>query len=380
MTLPQTTPAPDAGSASPPAVAQKRDLEPAAGVNGRRSEPAQQGPRDEVAAIDKVDKATIVLVALGPEAAAGLLADAGEERITRFARSVAKMGETPPHVVDQVLAEFINRIRDESAVEGGRAEARRFLDQVLSGPDAERVMGELEIKRTSVWAEIAEIDDMRVAEWLKTEHSHVAAVALARLSSPKAARILELLPPDAARAIVLRMGAAASADPAAAERIGEAIRRDILPAVHAGRSRLSPADLIGAVMNHVSPSVRDKLLGAMSTSAPALSDAVRRIMFTFEHIPERVEPRDVIAVSKAIDEPTLLAALKADAARGPEVADFIFDNISKRLADRLREDLAALPQPSRKDGEAAQSAVVAAIVEMRDSGALTFRVEDPEAE
>lgn len=340
----------------------------------RRRDPAPDAAT--AAGIDKVEKAAIVLVALGPEAAAGLLADVGEERITRFARAVASMGETPPQVVDAVLTEFLQRLHDDSAVEGGRREARRFLDQVMEGTEADEIMKRLEARPQTVWAGLGEVDDMRVAAWLEDEHPQVAAVALARLSAAKAARVLELLPPEGARRIVLGMGPAAAADAATVTRIEDAIRRDVLPVARAGQSGLTPAGLIGAVMNHVSPSVRARLLEEMAGAAPALARAVRGVMFTFENIVERVEPRDVIQIAKTVDEEMLIVALKADAAAGGGTSDFILGNISKRLAERLRDDIAAAPDPSTKDAEAAQGALVAAIVELRDSGSISLRLKD----
>jgi len=50
--------------------------------------------------------------------------------------------------------------------------------------------------------------------------------------------------------------------------------------------------------------------------------------------------------------------------------NFMLENISKRLAEGLREDAATLPRPSPEDLDAAQSRVSAAIRAMADAGDL----------
>ncbi|MEL6793153.1 MAG: FliG C-terminal domain-containing protein, partial [Pseudomonadota bacterium] len=96
----------------------------------------------------------------------------------------------------------------------------------------------------------------------------------------------------------------------------------------------------------------------------------------FENIAARLQPRDVALVTRAVNEATLLRALKLPDPAGAEVAEFILGNISSRLADRLRGDLNDLEAPSQSDSDAARAALVAAITEARDRGEL--KLLDPE--
>lgn len=330
-------------------------------------------------AMGAAEKASIILVALGPETASRLLLGVGERRIRRFARIVSNLREVPPEIVERVIAEFLQKIEDNRAVGGGVAEARRFLEEVLDRDQVRQIMGDLESENRSVWSLLGDVEDARIAAWLQSEHPQVAAIALSRLTAVKAARVLEKFAPELAEDIVIRMGPAASAEPSVADRIGEVIARDFLPGAMSKRKGQDPADLIAGVMNHISVRTRDRLIEAMDGAAPKLAEAVRKIMFTFEHIPERIATRDVGMIVKAVDEKTLLVALKAGGERSRKVAEFVLENISKRLGERMREDLAAMPEPKRKDGEAAQAELVAAIVDLRDNGQLKM-VETETAE
>lgn len=342
-------------------------LAPAASPNGEKGLALKEmrGERRMTPA----EKATVVLVALGPETASRLLAGVGEQRLRRFARIVKDLREVPPETVERVIAEFLHKIDDSRSVGGGADEARRFLSEVLDQSDVNQIMGDLDVEGRSVWSLLGDIDDARIAAWLRTEHPQVAAIALARLNSVKAAKVLEMFDQEMADDIIVRMGPAASADASVAERIGKVISRDFLPLALNRRGRQEPADLIASVINHVSGPSRDRLLNAMTSAAPKLAEAVRKVMFTFDHIPQRISPRDIGMITKAVEEETLLRAMKA-AGEQHKTTEFILGNISKRLSERLREDMAALPDGTRKEGEAAQAEVVGAVIELRDSGAI----------
>ena len=53
-------------------------------------------------------------------------------------------------------------------------------------------------------------------------------------------------------------------------------------------------------------------------------------------------------------------------------AEFIFANLSTRLSERLRGDLAELEAPSKKASDAARAVVVTAITQARDLGEITL--------
>ncbi|MEO0360269.1 MAG: FliG C-terminal domain-containing protein [Pseudomonadota bacterium] len=324
------------------------------------------------------EKAAIVIVALGPDSASSVLGELGPQRIRTFARALNDMPEVPAETVDAVLAEFLDLLEETKTISGGKEETRRFLSSVLAVDEVAQVMNDVEANRRSVWSSLSEVEDERIAGWLATEHPQVAAIALTKLTSAKAAKILERLEKPTAQEIVLRMGAATEADAAIAARIGEVIEREFLPEAKHEQSKKSPAKLIAAVMNHVETDTRDLLLGHMGQESPALAKEIEKVMFTFDHITERVNPRDVSAIVKAMNETSLLKALKSGGESAERTAEFIFENISKRLAERLREDLAALEEPKKKEIEQARAELVSVITDLKDRGDIKLLIEEEE--
>ena len=335
-------------------------------------------PASTAANLNSVEKAAVIMIALGPEAASALLKEMGEQRIRRFAQVVNRMDRISAETVEEVIEEFLGILEDKLSITGGPDEVRKFLGEVLDNDSVTRIMEDLGGTGVSVWTRLAQVDEERLAAWLKLEHPQVAALTLTKLNSVKAARILERFEPDMAQIVVLRMSRIPVIDSNTLGALTEVIERDFLPTVQREKGSRKPADLIAGLMNHVSGSVRDDLLGRMKEEAPALTEEVQRVMFTFNDIIDRVSPRDVGAVCKGVDEAILMTALKMGQMNNSPSVEFILTNISKRLAERITEDLQAMPEPNKRDGEAAQAELIGAIKTLVDAGTIRLIETDVE--
>ena len=327
------------------------------------------GPAPE--SLTPAQKAAIVIVALGPEAATEILRSLGETNIRRFATAVAKLKGVPHETVDAVVAEFLGALGDDLSVRGGLSEARKFLGPVLDEDQLARVMEEIDARSTrSIWLRLADASDAALSNWLSAEHPQVACLVLAKLRADQAARLLERFEPAFAHDVVLRMARVPTPDNAALEMLKSAIEHDFVSAIERTQGAAKPAELIASLMNHVSNAARETFLSQMEQDDPKLAQEVQRVMFTFADIASRVNPRDVAKVIRGVDEPILMAALKLAQAQENPSAEFILGNIAKRLSDRMREDLAGMPDVRQKEGEAAQAELVNGIQTLARRGEI----------
>ena len=321
--------------------------------------------------LDAAQKAAVILVALGPEAAAPLLQRFGEGAMRRFAAAVSRLPRIDPETVVEIVEEFLAALGDEMAVRGGLQEARRLLSGILDEETLARVLEDVDQRGgRSVWLRLAGAADAPLAAWIGGEHPQVATVVLGKLRSEQAARILERLEPAFAQDVVLRMSRTPTPDPGALEVLKTAIERDFVSAIERTQGARKPTELIAGLMNHVSQAARESFLGHLEAADAKLAQEVQRVMFTFADIASRVSARDVAQVIKAVDETVLLTALKTAIAADDPSAEFILGNIARRLSERLREDLEAMPPVRQKEGETAQAEIVAAVQRMARSGQI----------
>lgn len=316
-------------------------------------------------------KAAIVLAALGPDQAAPLMRDLTEAQLRRFAVSISGLQRISQSAILSVITEFVAAMGDGADLTGGAETARRLLEEVLDTTQVNRIMGDVDSSMNrSLWDQMGLAPSAVVARFLQNEHPQTAAVVLSELRSDRAAAVLEHLEQSFAQNVVLRLSRTPRLEPRVVSLVEEVIQRDFLTTAQDGTDTRSPADLIAGLMNNVSGTIRNDLLSHLDNRAPELSTEVQRVMFTFADIEKRVEPRDVGSIVRSMDETTLLVALKSGALVSEGSANFILANISRRLAERFSEEIARMPEVRVKDGEKAQSDLIAEIQALAKRGEL----------
>jgi flagellar motor switch protein FliG len=351
----------------------------AALVPSRNGAPARQRPpalRPEQMP-SPIEKAAIILTAIGPETAGGFLRDLGEPDLARFARTLSGLGKIRQEVLDAVIVEFLEALTTGPDVAGGDKAARKLLAAGLDESEVSRILDGDRAAPRSVWERLNETPVAALASFVAAEHPQTAAVILSELRPETAASVLERLDRAFAQSIVLRLSRVPTLDPAIGAAIQGAIERDFLSVLQRNLSKRRPADLIAGLMNNISSEARDGFLGYLEAAEPGLAQDVQRTMFTFEDIPARLNPRDIAAVLRDIPEETLLRALKLGEAQASATVPFVLENVPRRLSERYVEDLAALPEPGRKEGESAQIEITKAIQALVREGAIRFVEKDP---
>lgn len=323
-----------------------------------------------------IEKAAIILTAIGPEIGGGFLRGLAEADLMRLARTLAGLGKVRQDVLDAVIVEFLEALTAGPDIAGGDKAARKLLGAVLDDGEVSRLLDGGQGTPRSVWDRLNDTPVAALASFVQAEHPQAAAVILSELRPETAASVLERLDRGFAQSIVLRLSRVPSLDGAVAAAIQGAIEREFLSVLQRNLSKRRPADLIAGLMNNISSEARDGFLGYLEAQEPGLAQDVARTMFTFEDIPARLNPRDIAAVLRDVPEETLLAALKLGEAQGSATVPFVLENVPRRLSERYVEDLAALPEVTRKEGEAAQIEITKAIQILVREGQIRFIEKD----
>ncbi len=341
-----------------------------------RSEPPPPAP----GRLTRQQKAAIILGVLGPERAGPLLERLDEQALRGFAEGMAQLRRIEPEVVTAVIREFLTELsRSETAVRGGLKVARAMLERHLDEGELLRILDDVDVPSVhNVWRKLGRVNEDALAEFLKREHPQTAAVVLSKLSAELAARILSRFDPDRARDVVLGITKTQSLDNKVIETIGASVSRDFLAGQNADGVKRDPAERVGAIMNFTAADIRNHVIEKIGESQPDFAEEIKRKMFTFEDIPARIEPRDVSAIMRLVDRESLLRALAGAQETAKEAAEYLLSNISSRMAEQLREELAEIGKVRRKDSEAAQAEVISLIRAMVDRGEIKLAVQEDE--
>ncbi|MEI4262824.1 FliG C-terminal domain-containing protein [Roseovarius sp. D0-M9] len=212
------------------------------------------------------------------------------------------------------------------------------------------------------------------------ESTEVAAVMLSKLDVTRAADLLSRLPGDVARRVTFAVSQTDAVTPGAVDRIGLALAAQLNDMPETAFNE-GPASRIGAILNSTSSTLRDDVLTGLDAEDQAFAEQVRRAIFTFANIPARVAATDMPKVTREVDQSVLVVALSAASAGDlAEVAEYILSNISRRLADAIREEMEEMGRVKTKEGEEAMTQVVNAVRRLQAAGEITLVQADSEEE
>ncbi len=297
----------------------------------------------------------------------------------RFATDYASIVRVNRATLDAVVAEF------EMQLETAGLEFPENLDDVLGNMEgllAPDLTHQLRDRfglgtDTDPWRAIVEMEPAEIAKMLGLESAYVGALILSKLRPEQANEVLELMEKDLGTAIVMAIANTGAVPPDPVHRIGTRVAAKstvTTPKAFAD----TPVIRAASILNAASGVQRDEYLAAFEAKDESFAKQVRKAIFTFADIPGRVSETDVPKFVRAVPAEAMVMALTYAQEELQVVVDYILDNMSKRMAASLREEMVDLGNVATKPGEAAMSQVTSVIRALADDGTLKLVVEEEE--
>ncbi|SMX28882.1 Flagellar motor switch protein FliG [Pelagimonas phthalicica] len=336
---------------------------------------ALPGPVDLVpAGLSRKTKAAIVVQLLLNEEADIPLSDLPEEQQAELTLLMGNMRYVDRETLNMVIEEFSNELEQVGlSFPGDMAGALTALDGKISPRTAMRLRKEAGVRQTGdPWQRINALEIERIEQLVMSEATEVAAVMMSKIDVGKAAQVLAKLPGDKARRISYAVSMTTGVTPDAVDRIGLALAAQ-LDAEPPKAFQAKPEERLGSILNYSNSAVREELLGDLEKEDEEFANAVRKAIFTFANVPERLNAIDVPKITRDVKPESLATAIAAASGGSEEeqrAADFLLENMSKRMADNIREEADAKGSVKPKVGEKAMNEVVGAIRDLVSVGEI----------
>ncbi|SHI82506.1 flagellar motor switch protein FliG [Shimia gijangensis] len=317
-------------------------------------------------------KATIIVRFLLNEGADLALSDLPEDLQVDLTQMMGEMRHVDRDTLAHELLEFAGELETIGlSFPRGITGALSALEGRISPYTAARLRKEAGVRQTGdPWKRLQNLAVEDLIGIIDSESTEVAAVMLSKLDVAKAAELLGNLPGEKARRITYAVSLTGAVTPEAVDRIGVSLAAqldDIPPRAFSEE----PVARVGAILNYSPTSTRDDVLSGLEETDAGFASAVRKAIFTYADIPQRVAPRDVPRVVREVDQTALVTALTFSNEGYEGLAtEFLLENMSTRLADQLREEVEDRGTVVMRDGEAAQTAVVAVVRLLVDGGEI----------
>ena len=340
--------------------------------------PAAQGR----AALTRRQKAAIIIRLALSEGADMSFQDLPDDLQVDLTRILGDMRPITRDTLNDVVEEFAQELEALGLTfPRGVAGALSVLDGRISPHTAARLRKEAGVRQTGdPWERIRGLDPKKLLPIIQSESLEVSAIILSKLDISKAAELLALLPGETARRIAYAVSQTTGVTPDALERIGVSLAAQ-LESLPTSVFDQGPAERVGAILNFSTAAARDDVLNGLEETDSDFANEVRKAIFTFANIPDRIAPRDIPKVIRGVEQSDLVTAIGgATSEQEKRAAEYILSNMSGRMADAIREEVKDAGKVKAKDAEAAMTAIVTVVREMEASGELLLIAGEEEDE
>ena len=317
-----------------------------------------------------VQKAAILLIALGPEKSANIFKHLKEDEIEELTLEIANTRSVSPQTKEDVLNEFYQVcLAQQYIAEGGIGYAKDLLEKALGGEKAQEVISKLTASlQVRPFEFVRKTDPSQVLNFIQDEHPQTIAMILSYLSSGQSAMILGALTPEKQADVAKRIAMMDRTSPDVIKEVERVLERKLSSLLNQDYTIVGGVDAIVGILNTVDRGTEKHIMESLEIEEPELADEIRKKMFVFEDI-LLLDDRAIQRVLRDVDNNDLSIALKG---ANEEVQGVIFKNLSKRLAAMIKEDMEFMGPVRMKDVEEAQQKIVSIIRKLEDSAEIVI--------
>ena len=317
-----------------------------------------------------LQKSAILLIALGPEKSANLFKHLKEEEIEELTLEIANTRSITPQIKEGIIEEFYQLcLAQQYIAEGGIGYAKELLEKALGTEKAMSVIGKLTASlQVKPFEFVRKTDASQLLNFIQDEHPQTIALILSYLSPMQASMIISALPPERQADVAKRVAMMDRTSPDIIKEVEKILESKLANLVNQDYTIIGGVDAVVEILNAVDRGTEKHIMETLEIEEPELADEIRKKMFVFEDI-LLLDDRSVQRVLRDVDNNDLAVALKG---ANENVQAAIFNNLSKRLAAMIREDMEFMGPVRMKDVEEAQQKIVNIIRKLEDSAEIVI--------
>lgn len=325
----------------------------------------------EATKLTGVQKAAILFITLGPDAAAAIIKKLPESEIQKITYEIANISQVKSEQKQEILNEFIeiNKARDY-ILEGGLDYARDLLSKALGLQRAKDIL-DMVTEATQQYRPFGiarKADAHQLLNIITNEHPQTIALVLCYLQTDKSGQILSALPDDVQAEVAYRIANMSNISPQVIKEIEKVLDNKLSSVVKSDMKVIGGVDTLVDILNQVDRTTEKNITESLEKENAELAEKVKQSMFVFEDI-ITLDDVSIQRVLREVETKELALALKGCS---EEVANAIFRNQSKRAAASLKEDMEFLGPVRLMDVEKAQQKIVSIIRRLDEAGEIVI--------
>ncbi len=316
-------------------------------------------------------KAAILLVQLGRDRAAKILARLPEPMVEDLTAEIVRLRDVRGEDADHVMREVHESVMSAgTAGRGGMELARQLLAQGLGAERADEIMERLGATLAEMPFEgMRKADARQLLSFLADEHPQTIALVLAHLSPGQSAVVLSGFDQKLQGEVAFRIASMERASPDVIRLVERELDRRMSTVL--GPQEMSSVGGVAplvAIINRADRTTERLILEGLESVDTELAEQVRAQMFIFEDITS-LDDKSIQLILRNVESGDLALALKGVKT---EVREKVLRNLSTRAAENLVDEIDLLGAVRLSQVEEAQAKVVQEIRALEQGGQITI--------
>ncbi|MDR1060132.1 MAG: flagellar motor switch protein FliG [Clostridiales bacterium] len=314
------------------------------------------------------EKAATLLIALGPEYSADIFKHLKEDEIEELTLEIASIKSVSSEDKERIMEEFYQICLAQNYIaEGGIGYAREILEKALGAQKALDIINKLTASlQVRPFEFVRKTDPSQLLNFIQKEHPQTIALILAYLSAQQASQVLSGLPADKQVDVARRIATMDRTSPDVIKEVENILIKNLSSLVSEDFTSAGGIQAIVDILNSVDRGTERHIIETLDIEDTELAEEIKKRMFVFEDI-LLLDSRSIQRFLREVENNVLGVALKGAT---EEVSKVIFANMSKRLAEMIKEDIEFMGPVRLKDVEEAQQKIVNSIRRLEDSGEI----------
>ena len=302
-----------------------------------------------------LEKAALLLMTLGPDAAAGVLRQLGPREVQKLTMKMASMTPQSRETVEPVLIEVNEHFGKGSMIQSDDDQLREMLTKALGDDRANQLLSRMMSGSETAGIESLKwMDAATAADLIKGEHPQIIATILVHLEYDQAGEILKHFDDRLRNDVVLRIATLDGVQPTALKELNDALTRMLSGATTVKKAAMGGVRHAAEILNFVGSGAETAVIDNVREYDPELAQKILDEMFVFENLLD-IDDRGIQSILREVQSDSLIIALKG---APPELREKVFKNMSSRAAEMLREDLEARGPVRLSEVEAEQKEIL----------------------
>ncbi len=314
-----------------------------------------------------LEKAAMLMTILGPDEAAEVLKSLGPREVQKLGAAMASLPSQPREKVEKVLDELDGHALKGSPLEVDHEQIKAMLTKALGDERAAHLINRvLQGSDTAGIESLKWMDSATAADLIKNEHPQIIATILVHLEFDQAGEILKHFPERLRNDVVLRIATLDGVQPTALRELNDALTRMLAGSTTVKKAAMGGVRHAAEILNFVGSAAETAIVDNVREYDPDLAQKILDEMFVFENLLD-IDDRGIQTILREVQSDSLVVALKG---APPELRDKIFNNMSSRAAEMLREDLESKGPVRLSEVEAEQKEILKIVRRLSEEGQI----------